>query len=393
MNSMIKRVAIISSCVLASFAATADLLTLDRINSAPSLNGKTPKALTFSPDGKRITYLQGKQDNLNRYDLWQYNLESKENSLLVDSNDIFSGPENLSDEEKARRERQRVYGSGIMEYTFSDDGTALLFPLNGDIYYYNLAEQKAKRLTETPAFETDVKFSPKGNFVSYIREQNLYMLKIDSGKETKLTKDGGGVIKNGMAEFVAQEEMGRMTGYWWSPDEKHIAFLRVDETPVQVVIRNEIYADNIKLIDQRYPATGTNNVDIKLATVNTKSEKIRFVDTGTETDIYIPRVNWMNSSTLTYQWQSRNQQTLELRAYNTKNRKQQTLITEKSDHWLNLNDDLTFLNDGTFIWASERDGFKHLYHYKNNGKLIAQLTKGNWVVDSIKGIDQENGWV
>ncbi|MCH2055115.1 MAG: DPP IV N-terminal domain-containing protein [Thalassotalea sp.] len=393
MNSMIKRVAIISSCVLASFAATADLLTLDRINSAPSLNGKTPKALTFSPDGKRITYLQGKQDNLNRYDLWQYNLESKENSLLVDSNDIFSGPENLSDEEKARRERQRVYGSGIMEYTFSDDGTALLFPLNGDIYYYNLAEQKAKRLTETPAFETDVKFSPKGNFVSYIREQNLYMLKIDSGKETKLTKDGGGVIKNAMAEFVAQEEMGRMTGYWWSPDEKHIAFLRVDETPVQVVIRNEIYADNIKLIDQRYPATGTNNVDIKLATVNTKSEKIRFVDTGTETDIYIPRVNWMNSSTLTYQWQSRNQQTLELRAYNTKNRKQQTLITEKSDHWLNLNDDLTFLNDGTFIWASERDGFKHLYHYKNNGKLIAQLTKGNWVVDSIKGIDQENGWV
>lgn len=393
MNSMIKRAAIISSCVLASFAATADLLTLDRINSAPSLSGKTPKALTFSPDGKRITYLQGKQDNLNRYDLWQYNLESKENSLLVDSNDIFSGPENLSDEEKARRERQRVYGSGIMEYTFSDDGTALLFPLNGDIYYYNLAEQKAKRLTETPAFETDVKFSPKGNFVSYIREQNLYMLKIDSGKETKLTKDGGGVIKNGMAEFVAQEEMGRMTGYWWSPDEKHIAFLRVDETPVQVVIRNEIYADNIKLIDQRYPATGTNNVDIKLATVNTKSKKIRFVDTGAETDIYIPRVNWMNSSTLTYQWQSRNQQTLELRAYNTKNRKQQTLITEKSDHWLNLNDDLTFLNDGTFIWASERDGFKHLYHYKNNGKLIAQLTKGNWVVDSIKGVDQENGWV
>lgn len=393
MNSMIKRVAIISSCVLASFAATADLLTLDRINSAPSLSGKTPKALTFSPDGKRITYLQGKQDNLNRYDLWQYNLESKENSLLVDSNDIFSGPETLSDEEKARRERQRVYGSGIMEYTFSDDGTALLFPLNGDIYYYNLADKKAKRLTETPAFETDVKFSPKGNFVSYIREQNLYMLKIDSGKETKLTKDGGGVIKNGMAEFVAQEEMGRMTGYWWSPDEKHIAFLRVDETPVQVVIRNEIYADNIKLIDQRYPATGTNNVDIKLATVNTNSKKIRFVDTGAETDIYIPRVNWMNSSTLTYQWQSRNQQTLELRAYSTKNRKQQTLITEKSDHWLNLNDDLTFLNDDTFIWASERDGFKHLYHYKNNGKLIAQLTKGNWVVDSIKGVDQENGWV
>ena len=171
---------------------------------------------------------------------------------------IFSsGPENLSDEEKARRERQRVYGSGIMEYVFSNDGKALLFPVNGDIYYYHLEKQQAKRLTETAAFETDVKFSPKGNYASFIREQNLYVLDIDSGKERQLTKDGGGLIKNGMAEFVAQEEMSRLTGYWWAPNEKNIAYLRVDESPVQVVIRNEIYAENIELIEQRYPATGT----------------------------------------------------------------------------------------------------------------------------------------
>ena len=111
-----------------------------------------------------------------------------------------------------------------------------------------------------------------------------------------------------MSEFVAQEEMSRMTGYWWAPNEKNIAYLRVDESPVQVAIRNEIYAEDIKLIEQRYPATGTNNVNIQLATVDVKGKKRRFVDLGEDKDIYIPRVKWLpNSKTLSYQWQSRDQ--------------------------------------------------------------------------------------
>ncbi|MBU2894235.1 S9 family peptidase [Colwellia sp. D2M02] len=370
-------------------------LTIERIFSAPSLNGQTPKSLKFSPDGNRVTYLQGKADDLHRYDLWEYNLASKENKLLVDSQALFSGTETLSDEEKARRERQRMYGFGIMEYQFSADGTALLFPLNGDIYYYHIATKTSKRLTQTEGFETDVKFSPKGNYVSYIREQNLYVRHISSNNERQLTKDGGGVIKNGMSEFVAQEEMGRMTGYWWSPDEKHLAFLRVDESPVQTVIRNEIYAENIELIEQRYPATGTNNVHIQLAVTDIKGKKTRFIDTGDNKDIYIPRVKWLaDSENLSYQWQSRDQKELILKTYNLKKRKQKTLLTEQSTHWLNLHKDLYFLKDNkSFIWASERDGFKHLYHFDLNGKLIAQLTKGSWVVDSLKYVDEKNGWI
>jgi dipeptidyl-peptidase-4 len=374
---------------------TTEQLTIERIYSSPSLNGQTPKSLKFSPDGTRVTYLQGKSDDLHRYDLWEYNLASKENKLLVDSQSLFSGPESLSDEEKARRERQRIYGVGIMEYQFSQDGSALLFPLNGDIYYYHLATKTSKRLTETAGFETDVKFSPKGNFVSYIREKNIYVLNIVSGEERQLTIDGAGTIKNGMSEFVAQEEMARMTGYWWSPDEKHIAFLRVDETPVKVVIRNEIYAEKIELIEQRYPATGTNNVHIQLAVTDIKGKKIRFVNMGDDQDIYLPRVKWLaNSKKLSYQWQSRDQKTLVLKTYDLKKRRQKTLLTETSTHWLNLHKDLTFLSDNkTFIWASERDGYKHLYHYNLKGELISQLTKGEWVVDSLTRVDEKNGWV
>ncbi len=395
MKRFLKKAMVALGCSLVMLSnANAEQLSIERIYSSPSLNGQTPKSLKLSPDGSRVTYLQGKSDDLNRYDLWEYNLASEENKLLVDSQDLFSGTEVLSDEEKARRERQRIYGFGIMEYKFSSDGSALLFPLNGDIYYYNLASKTAKRLTETDAFETDVKFSPKGNFVSFIRGQNIFVLNIASGKEVQLTKDGGSNnIKNGMSEFVAQEEMGRMTGYWWSPDEAHIAFLRVDETPVQTVIRNEIYAEKIELIEQRYPSTGTNNVTIKLAVTDIKGKKIRFIDTGEHTDIYIPRVQWLpDSKNLSYQWQSRDQKTLKLKTYNLKKRRQKTLLTEQSDNWVNLHHDLVFLQDNkSFIWASERDGFKHLYHFSNNGKLINQLTKGQWIVDAIKHVDEDNG--
>lgn len=208
--------------VATTLTVQAKPLTLERIFDDPSLAGKAPVQLKFSPDGSRVTYLQGKTDDYNRYDLWEYNLKDNKNRLLVDSAQLFSGPENLSDEEKARRERQRIFGKGILEYKWSKDGKALLFPLNGDLYYYDLASAKSRKLTDTDAFETDARFSPKGNFVSFIREQNLFALNLKSGKEIQLSKDGGGVIKNGMAEFVAQEEMGRMTGYWWAGDESKI---------------------------------------------------------------------------------------------------------------------------------------------------------------------------
>ena len=375
-------------------------LTIERIYSSPSLNGQTPKAIKFSPDGTRVTYLQSKKQNLDRYDLWEYNLTTQENKLLVDSAEIFADNETLSNEEKARRERQRIYGVGIMEYQFSSDGSALLFPLNGDVYYYHIATTIAKRLTKTSTFETDIKFSPLGNYASFIREQNIYILNIISGKEQQLTQDGLGPIKNGMSEFVAQEEMERMTGYWWSPDEKHIAYLRVDETPVKIITRNEIYAEKIELIEQRYPTTGTNNVFIQLAVAKIKTKKIRFIplDDNEEfesRDIYIPRVKWLpNSKELAYQWQSRDQKTLVLKSYHLKKRKQKTLLTEKSEHWINLHKDLTFLADSkSFIWASERDGYKHLYHFTGSGQLINQLTQGQWVVDSLEHLNENKGWV
>lgn len=395
MRITFKSMALSLPLMAAATTAVAQPLTLERIFDDPGLAGKAPVQLKFSPDGSRVTYLQGKVDDYNRYDLWEYNLKDNTNRLLVDSQALFSGPETLSDEEKARRERQRIFGRGILEYKWSADGKALLFPLNGDLYYYQIASGKSRKLTNTEAFETDARFSPKGNFVSFIREQNLYALELSSGKEIQLSKDGGGTIKNGMAEFVAQEEMSRMTGYWWSGDESKIAFTRIDESPVQEAIRNEIYADEVKLFNQRYPFTGTPNVEIELGVVKLNDQKVDWIDLGEDKDIYIARAKWLkDNKTLSYQWQNRSQQKLELRFYDSKRKTQKVALTETSDTWVNLHFDLRFLKDKKhFVWASERDGFKHLYLYRTDGSLIRQITKGDWIVESIKAIDEKKGIV
>jgi dipeptidyl-peptidase-4 len=368
----------------------SDSLSIERIFASPSLEGSAPARLKISPDGKRVTFLQGKDSDYERLDLWEYDIRTRTNQMLFNSDDLSSGPEILSDEEKARRERMRLSGTGIVSYEWSKDGSALIFPLAGDLYYFKLSDKKVLRLLDTPDFETDFKLSPNGNYVSYVRNQDLYIKHIKNGLETRLTHDGQGNIKNAMAEFVAQEEMSRMTGYWWSPDEKYIAFTQVDESPVQKVTRSEIYADSIEMITQRYPAAGTPNVLIKLAVMNVASQQTQWIDLGEDKDIYINRVDWTKSSdVLTYQIQPRNQQSLQLKAYTVSKGTQRTLLEEKSATWINLHDDLHFLADNQhFIWASERDGFKHLYLYKNDGELVKQLTKGEWVINKVEAINE-----
>lgn len=366
-------------------------LTIERIFQSPALQGNKKNKLEVSPDGKRVTFLQGKKDDYERLDIWEYDISSGKTQLLFDSNNLQSASAELSDEEKARRERMRLSGTGIVSYQWAKDGKSLLFPLGGDVFHYQLGGTTAKQLLDTKAFETDIKLSPKGAFLSYVREQNLFIQNMKNGKETQLTFDGKGVIKNAMAEFVAQEEMKRMTGYWWSPDEKRVAFIQVDESPVEQVTRSEIYADSIKMITQRYPSAGTNNVTVKLAIIELASNKVDWIDLGSEQDIYLPRVKWMaDSQHLSYQVQTRDQQSLSLNSYHVKNKTQKTLLTETSDTWINLHKDLRFLKDKEhFIWVSERSGYKHLYLYKNNGELVKQLTQGDWVVDKIAAIDEK----
>jgi dipeptidyl-peptidase 4 len=377
------------ACVVATGASGAEL-TIDRLFEAPALTGPTIVGLKISPDGSRITYLKGKAEDKDRLDLWEFNIQDKQAHMLVDSKALAPKQEKLSDEEIGRRERQRTAAlSGILEYTFAPSGDAVLFPLGGKLYYYQLAKKKTKpvvELIDTHGFATDATVSPSGGHVAYVRDQNLYVYDIQAKQEKALTTDGGGAIKNGMAEFVAQEEMDRSTGYWWAPDGKHIAFARVDETPIKVTERFEIAADNVATFAQRYPTTGGPNVQVRVGVIDIKSGAVNWVDLGSEQDIYLARVNWLpDSKTLSLQRESRDQRKLDLLFADIDTGKTRTVLTETSNTWIDLNDELSFLkNSHEFIWASSRDGYTHLYLYDYGGQLIRQLTAGKWVVDDFR---------
>lgn len=370
----------------------AQKLTIERIYSSPALSGAAIQGLQISPDGKRVTFLKGKKNDYQKLDLWEYNLKTGKSHLLVDSSKLQPGKVQLSDEEKNRRERMRQKNSGIIRYQWSHDSKALLFPLAGDAFYYRLSDKKAQRLFKTAEFETDVRFSPKGHYVSFIRNQNLFIYDLARGQERQLTHGKKKTIKYGMAEFVAQEEMDRDTGYWWSEDDSKLAFTKVDESVVDEVSRSEIYADNIKIVKQRYPYAGTANVRISLYVLDLKSHQIKKVDLGKEQDFYLARVKWSrNNQLLSYQWQSRDQKVLKLGLYDWQKNHSKILIEEKSPTWINLNHDLYFLKNGQeFIWKSERSGYAHLYLYDLKGHLKNAITKGQWEVDALKFVDEKH---
>ena len=383
-----------------SSSLPADELKIERLVASPSLSGPVAKGVQISPDGARVTFLQGRPDNQDQLDLWEYRIADGEKRLLVDSTALLGGAEELDEVERARRERARNFSTGIVEYAWSPDGRALLFPLGGDIYYLEPGSAP-RRLTRTDATETDARISPNGGYVSFIREQNLYVIDLASGEERAITTRGGGAVSHGMAEFVAQEEMYRYTGYWWAKDDSRLAFTRIDESGVQLKNRYEIDAGGVTTIAQRYPFAGTANAVVELFVMDLDSGALREVTLGEDKDFYLARVNFSPNGTMAVQKQSRDQKSLELIFVDPVTLEHKVILREEQPRWVNLHSDLVFLeNGGQFIWTSERSGFNHIYLYEKDGTLVRQLTGGDWALAhegragaGVRAVDESGGYV
>jgi dipeptidyl-peptidase-4 len=374
----------------------AERLTIDRIYSDPDLNGPAPRSLKIAPDGSRVTFLRGRDDDQNQLDLWQYEVASGKAQRLVDSGAIGEQKE-LSDAEKARRERERTAQlKGIVSYRWAPDSRKLLFVLGERLWLYDFTAKtgaELRALTPQGLDITDPKVSPRGGFVSFVSRQNLYAVDLARGLNYQLTRDGAGPIHNGEAEFVAQEEMARTTGYWWAPDDSAIAYERYDESGVDEVKRTEVYADRSETISQRYPAAGRPNVVVKLGLIKPHGGDTRWIDLGGDKDVYLARVDWLpDSKRVSFQRESRDQRRLDLVAVDIASMREQVLLTETSPTWINLRDDLRFLkNEDAFVWTSERDGYAHLGVYGLDGKPRRALTRGDWDVDKLLALDEANG--
>jgi len=392
-----RTVLLASTILLSATSALAqetpsNILTPERVFSSPSLNGPVAKGVSLSPDGQLVAFLRSREDNVDVQDLWAAPTGPGEPYKLIDARALVPDAGELSEAEKARRERMRISARGVVEYSWDQQGRYILAPLEGDIFLANRADGKVRRLTETPADEIDAKVSPKGSYVSYVRDQNLIVYDLASGKETPITDDGAGLISWGTAEFIAQEEMDRDTGYWWSPDERYIALTRVDESPVDIVPRFEITGGGATMVEQRYPRAGRPNAVVELYVRDLQSGARVKVDLGANTDIYLARVNWSgDGKTLYVQRQSRDQKTLDLLSVDPTTGASRVILSQKASAWVDLNDDFRVLADGRFIWSNEDSGWRHLYLYDRNGRRIRAITRGDYPVKHLDGVNEQTG--
>ncbi|ADU14379.1 S9 family peptidase [Asticcacaulis excentricus] len=369
-------------------------LTPERVFANPDLSGPKAVGARLSPDGTLLTFLKPKLTNATVQDLWAVDVKGGAPYVLVDADSLSSEGKELSEAEKARRERMRVSARGVVAYDWDPSSKTLLVPLDGDVYLVDRATKKISRATETPGDEVDAKLNPKGGQVAYVRDQTLYVRDLATGTERAITPKGEGVISYGVAEFIAQEELNRYTGYWWSPDGTKIVYAKVDESPVDIVERFEINGTGTRTVDQRYPKAGRPNAIVTLFVHDLKTGTDVPLDLGANSDIYLARVNWSpDGQSVFVQRLSRDQKTLDLLQYLLTGGAPRTVLTETSDTWVELNNDLRFLKDGRFLWASERDGNNHLYLYDKDGKLIRQVTRGDFPVAKVAAVDEAKGEV
>src|SRR6266498_942150 len=282
-------------------------------------------------------------------------------------------------------------------YKFNNDETAVLINWSDDLFYYQLGSEKAVRVTSNPEEEVGETFSPNDRMLGFVRNNNMYVYDLATQRERKLTTDGSPKILNGRLDWVYQEELygrGNFEAYWWSPDSTMLAYLRLDENPVHefTVVDHIPYHQNVEVTP--YPKAGDPNPVVQLGVINAAGGQTRWMDTYKyqPSDLLIVRVSWTpDSLKVVYQAQNREQTFLDLNFADAKDGKATTAFRETTKAWVAVLNNPHWLKDGSFLWESERSGWQHLYHYSAVGKLLRQVTDGKWEIRSFEGIDEDKG--
>lgn len=288
------------------------------------------------------------------------------------------------------------------DYTFSSDEQKVLFSTDteqiyrrsskAEFYIYDIASKKLTKLSDGGK-QLYASFSPDAKRVAFARENNMFVTDLSNMQETQITTDGKfNAIINGYADWVYEEEFSFAKGFHWSPDGKKIAFYTFDEANVpefNMQMWGELYPQDNKF---KYPKAGEANSTVKISVYDVNSGKTVKMDTGNEADIYIPRIKWTNDANLlSIQKMNRLQNTLEILHANATTGKTSVVLKETDKAYIDITDDLTYLKDGKyFIHSSEVKGYNHLYLYSMNGKLVRQITDGNWEVSEYVGYDEKN---
>ncbi|XVF10069.1 hypothetical protein REPUB_Repub07fG0151500 [Reevesia pubescens] len=387
------------------------LFPVEEIVQSPLPGYVAPTSVSFSPDDSLIAFLFSPDHTLSRK-VFAFDLNAGKQELFFCPPDGGLDESNISPEEKLRRERSRERGLGVTRYewvkTISKKKT-IMVPLPGGIYFQDFSgskpELKLPSMSSSPVI--DPHLSPDGTMLAYIRDYELHVLNLLYNEQRQITYGAkGNILTHGVAEYIAQEEMDRKTGYWWSLDGKFIAFTEVDysEIPLfRIMHQGKSSVGQEAQEDHAYPFAGASNVKVRLGVVSTNGGPVTWMDLicggPNYDDEYLARVNWMHGNVLTVQVLNRSHSKLKILKFDIKTGQKNVLMVEELNPWINLHDCFTPLDigvtrySGGFIWASERTGFRHLYLHNANGTCLGPITEGDCMVEQIAGINEAAGLV
>lgn len=386
--------------VPAQTGSSAAQLTVERIYGAPSLSGKLTEGVQWLPDSTRISFMQADSSDPSQAELWVMNAASGQKSVLLNAAQLARF---LQPEKAAAIQSTGLGRVAARDYFWSPDGNALLFKSGGRLVWVDLRTMTSKVLLDSKEDASDPKFSPDGKWVSYLQDEDIWLVNVATGAVKQLTTGGNAELLNGELDWVYPEELDLETAYWWSPDSQKIAFLQFNERPVT---KYPIVDLDGKVETTDYPQAGEANPIVRVGVEPIVGGAPEWIDTGANTDVYLPRVDWVpDGESLLVERLDRSQKKLDLLVANASAGKSRTILTEQDRYWINVSDlPVRFFADGKrFLWMSERSGLWHIYVYDTNGTMLEQLTSGDWEVTAGGGfgpsvgnrfsLDEKHGYV
>jgi len=385
---MKKSLAILMLMGSTSFAQTLKKITLEDIFQKGTFDTKTVSGLRSLNDGKTYVSIETNSETGLKYVARNNYRDGKTIGAIFSEKDLFYKGKKLPISTDFNEDESKVIIADEEEPIYRRSSKA-------NYYIFDIATKKVTEVSPNgkQLFAT---ISPNGDKVAFVRDNNIYVKDLNTEEEEKITQDGEkNKIINGGTDWVYEEEFAFARAFFWSPDSKSIAYYKFNEAAVPVysmTIYDELYPTANQY---KYPKPGKKNAIVSIHLYDIQQKQTKTVDIGTEKDQYIPRIKWtQDPNTLCVFRMNRHQNKLEYLFADAKTGNTKVILTEENKYYININDDLTFLQNGKqFIHTSELDGFNHLYLYDMSGTMVRQITKGNWEITKLYGINEHNGTI
>ena len=373
---------------VAQTGAETDVLTLERIHGTSDFSAQSVSTVWMS-DG--LAWTTTRPEEGEGAGLWRVDAVSGERETVISERELVPP----GADEPLEIESFAFSGDERRVLLFTGSQQVWRARTKGTYWVFDRDRRELIPVSQKRDGQMFAKLSPDAGRVAFVHDHNLYVTDLETGEERALTADGSDTIINGTTDWVYEEELNLRDAFRWSPDGRRIAYWRFDQSPIApfyLLDETQLYPE---LIPVRYPKAGTPNSRVRVGAVEVESGRTVWFDTGTDDDIYIPRMAWASSSDeLTIQRLDRHQNTLELLLADAATGATRLLLTETDDAWVDVTDHPTWLESGQrFLWTSQRDGFDHIYVLERDGTLVRQLTSGDWDVETVSAVDESKGLV